>query len=567
MKRFRDIIPEEYRRRGLWVILAIFLRAMLNFLGLAVMLPVLMIILDSETLHSSSAMQWLYSTLGFTSDREFVIAVAFGVVAIIALKSLLSLALYSVERNYIYSLYRRLSLNLYATYYRRGLSFVKSVNSAVLGRNINVVCLSFVVGVLRPMATILCEVMLFVMLFISLAVCSIKSAVIVLALFIPAILIYYGLVRGRLIRYGEAENRAHREKSKAVMETFRGFADVEINNAFPMMLRRVERAMDEVIEAQKRNTTLGMLPSLLTETGLALGMALLIVATLYNFDAEITLIFGVFAVAAIRLMPSVRGIMNGWAAIKYNRYSIDTILNAEFDSIDNQEIDCSDKKFDFKHEIVFNSVGFHFDDDPENDVLDGITLTIKKGEHIGIRGESGAGKTTLFNLLLGLYEPTSGEILIDGVKLDKTTRRSWQNSVGYVSQSVFLTDGTFAENVALGEESESIDRKRVAEALSRARLGDFIDSLKSGADTRIGECGCRLSGGQRQRIGIARALYKGADILFFDEATSSLDDKTEQEINLSIEELSKSNSELTIVVIAHRESSLSYCRRVIDLQK
>ena len=182
-----------------------------------------------------------------------------------------------------------------------------------------------------------------------------------------------------------------------------------------------------------------------------------------------------------------------------------------------------------------------------------------------ISGTSGAGKTTLFNLLLGFYTPTEGEILIDGEPLTAENRRRWQQRVGYVSQSLFLTDGTFAENVALGLSDKEIDRERVLEVLEMAQLGDFVRSLEKGIDTRVGECGCRLSGGQRQRIGIARALYRHADVLFFDEATSSLDSATEQEINHSIARLASENKSLTLLVIAHRETSLEACDRVITI--
>ncbi|MBQ1222463.1 MAG: ATP-binding cassette domain-containing protein, partial [Alistipes sp.] len=200
------------------------------------------------------------------------------------------------------------------------------------------------------------------------------------------------------------------------------------------------------------------------------------------------------------------------------------------------------------------------------DLFESLSLTIRKGERIGFRGVSGAGKTTLFNLLLGFYTPTEGRISIDGETLTEQNRRRWQQRVGYVSQSLFLTDGTFAENVALGIAPEQIDRQRVEEVLALAQLGEFVGALPNGIDTRIGECGCRLSGGQRQRIGIARALYRNADVLFFDEATSALDSATEQEINQSIARLADQNRSLTLLVIAHRETSLEACDRIITIE-
>ena len=176
------------------------------------------------------------------------------------------------------------------------------------------------------------------------------------------------------------------------------------------------------------------------------------------------------------------------------------------------------------------------------------------------------GKTTLFNLILGLYHPTHGEILIDGTPLTDCNIRKWQNAIGYVSQSVFITEGTLAENIAFGCDAEDIDYNRINQAIASADLKEFVDSLEHGIETRIGEQGSRISGGQRQRIGIARALYKGCDILLFDEATSALDNNTEKNINRAIEQLSTENKSLTIVVIAHRDSSIEYCDRIITLK-
>lgn len=560
-----DLIPEKLRRRGVWVVVTIFLRALLNFLGLALLVPILTLILDTESIHRIGYLDQIYRLFGFSSDSQFVTAVALGVVVIIALKNGVALTLYRVERNYIYALYRYLSRNLYTTYYHRGLHFIKHSNSAVLARNVNVVSFSFVAGVLRPIATMACEATLFLLLFGAVVIYSPKAAALVALIFLPTVLLYYRLVRSRLNRYGEVENRAHREKARVVIETFRGYSEVEINRAFPLMLKRFDKAMDEIVEVQQKNATLGQLPSLFTETGLALGMALLVIFSLNGAAGDVRLLFGVFAVAALRLMPSVRSLMSGWAAIKYNRYTISILREAEIEAEMQVAADASSQRMGLEREIRIEELGFHFEDSPDHPLIEGLSLTIRKGERIGIRGESGRGKTTLFNILLGFYPPTKGRICIDGVPLTAENRRRWQNSVGYVSQSVFLTDNTFAANVALGEAEEQIDRERVRHALEQAQLSSFIDSLPQGMDTPIGECGCRISGGQRQRIGIARALYKGADVLLFDEATSSLDNRTEEGINRSIEALSKSNHDLTIIVIAHRETSLGYCDRIIEM--
>ena len=654
------IIPRAFRRRGVWVACTLLLRAGLNFLGLAMLLPVLALVLDPGSLEGGGVLTRAYEGLGFASQRTFALAVCAAVVGVIVLKCLLGLWLARVERTYIYDLYRTLSRRLLVTYHDRGLPFVKASNSAVLARNVNVVCLAFAAGVLKPAAAIAAEAMLLVLLFGALMWYTPLAALLALAVFLPSIWLYYGLVRNRINRYGELENKAQREKARLVAETFRGYADIEINNAFPMMLRQFDRAMDQVIRTRLRETAIGLLPQTFTEVGLAVGMALLVALSLGDGDGRAQMLFGVFAVAALRLMPSVRNIMTGWTAIKYNRYTIGILRDAAADcppapatpnpgkaaarstrdfadtapacgktpeaspvpgtstnapgqhntpeqhtfpgrsdtaecretpapsatpgphstpattvAAGNSGTPCNPgnpaadsirtpEKLPFSREIAVRDLRFRFADGGR-ELFHGLSLTIRKGERIGIRGASGAGKTTLFNLLLGLYEPSGGEIAIDGTPLTAANRRAWQNRIGYVSQNLFIADGSFAANVALGIPAGEVDRERVMQALRAAQLGELVTGLAKGIDTHVGECGCRLSGGQRQRIGIARALYRQADVLFFDEATSALDSRTEEEINRSIAGLAARDAGLTLVVIAHRESSLEYCNRIITI--
>lgn len=558
-----DIIPRKFRKRTIGVVLTIFMRALLNFAGLAVLVPILVLILDSGNITPQSYLGRIYYYLGFESHTSFTIAVCSAVTLFTIVKSLLLMWLYRVERDYIHALYRYLSERLFVKYHNRGMAFIKSSNSAILARNINVVSLSFVTGVLKPMASIASETLLLLLLFVAAAIYSPTAALLIIVIFLPAIWLYYRFVRNRLNRYGTEENQAQRRKARTVIEALRGYADIEIGNAFPQMMRRFEDALARVIRVRAKNATAAMLPQIFTEVGLVIGMSAIVIVNLGLDSDDLRLLFGILAVAAIRLMPSVRNIMYGWSSIRYNLYTIDVLREAAIDEED-MHYDTSDDRFRFTRSIDVSHVSFRFDD-ADTDTLHDLSLTIGKGERVGIRGESGVGKTTLFNLLLGFYTPTSGTIAIDGEKLTAANRRKWQNTIGYVSQNVFIADSTIAANIALADDPESIDRQRLERALAAADLKQFVDSLPKGADTPIGEAGNRLSGGQRQRIGIARALYKDCDVLFFDEATSSLDNRTEANINEAIRRLSEHNRQLTIVVIAHRESSLEYCDRIITL--
>ena len=563
LRKIKNIIPQEFHTRAFVVAITVLLRAILNFFGIAMLVPLLMLILDFEALQSNHIVRYVYDFLGCKSHSQFVIATALAIVGFIALKNMMNLWLYKYERNFTYDLYGNLSRRLFVDYYRRGLLFVSERNSTELSRNVNIVCLNFVIGVLKPAAAIVGEIIPFALIIVAIIFYDPTASLLLALTFVPAVWIYYSFVKERLLKYGAEENQAQREKFRNVAESFRGYTDVEISNAFPQIISSFNRATDRLVAMRKRDATLSTIPQGITETSLAAGMAALIIIGAFMPERKIGLVFGLFAVAAVRLLPSIRNILTSLTAIRYNLHTIDTLSDI---SNDTMEIDNSSERIHLHQQMEVRNISFRYTENAQRVIKD-FSLTIKQGERIGIRGASGAGKSTLMNLLLGLYAPDKGEILIDGIKLDQTTRRKWQNSVGYVPQSVFLLDSTLLENIALGVPSEEIDRKRVMEVLKMASLTEFVERLPDGLDSSIGEAGCRVSGGERQRIGIARALYKRPDILFFDEATSSLDRTTEQSINFSIEELSRNNRNITIVAIAHRETSLEYCDRIINIEK
>ena len=196
--------------------------------------------------------------------------------------------------------------------------------------------------------------------------------------------------------------------------------------------------------------------------------------------------------------------------------------------------------------------------------LSEINFIIRKGERIGVVGATGSGKSTLIDISMGLLEPASGSVLVDGVPLSRRNIGSWQRSLAHVPQSIFLADATIAENIALGQAKESIDQDLLIQAAKQAQIYDHIRSLPQGFDARIGERGVRISGGQRQRIGIARALYKRADIIILDEATSALDNDTERSVMQSVESMSE---DITVIIVAHRISTLHQCDRIIELER
>ena len=563
MRGLWSVIPAPFRGRAVWVVVTIFIRALLNFVGVAMMVPLLVIILNRDSINTVAPLREVYNMLGMSSYESFAIAMCFVILGVIVLKNLIALALYRYERDYIYDLYSAMSKRLFMSYYHKGLHYLKHNNSALLTRNVNVVSLMFVAGVLKPIATIVSESVLLLMIFVALVCYSPMVALFAIIALLPIMAIFYVAVRRRLNDIGAKENEAQRTKSRIVAECFRGYADVEIGGAFTQTLKRFDNAMSEVVSLRKRSATLSMFPQIFTEVGLTIALVALLVISLYSSTENMGLLFGIFAVAAVRLIPSIRNILTSWSTLRLNSYSITTM--AEADGVSMPDEKQSAGALELRKSVVLDNLTFKFEDS-NTPTIDNLSLEICRGERVGIRGASGVGKTTLFNLLLGLYRPTSGRILVDGEALDGKRVRMWQNSIGYVSQQVFIADMTLAENIALGVDRDDIDSERLKKAIERADLSSFVASLPNGVESHIGEQGCRISGGQRQRIGIARALYKGCNILLFDEATSSLDNQTEENINNAIRRLSEHNNELTIVVIAHRESSLEYCDRIITME-
>lgn len=560
-KSIYRVIPESFRRRAIFVAVTIFVRALLNFVGIAMLVPVLMIIVGGDV-EANPYMSKAYEWLGLSADG-FVAVVCGMVVGVLVLKNVLNQLLYRAERSYIFSLYKYISRRLYVSYYQRGLGFIKRSNSAHLARDVNAVSLMFATGVLKPLAQIVGEIMLLIIFLTALVLYSPYLAVVAVVIFVPIVLLFYFVVRRRLREVGSRENEVQRAKNRIVAETYRGYVDVKIGGAMPYMLRSFDDMMTEIVNLRNRHASIAMLPQAFIEIGVVVGLVAMAIWG-HSSNMDIQLMFGIFVVAAIRLLPVVRNIMSAWSTLRFNLYSVDTLKDIDINDC-SDEILSTTERIELKRSIELDDVSFRFDD-AESDTLSHFSLKINRGERVGIRGASGVGKTTLFNIILGLYRPTTGSIMVDDTELTDDNVAMWQNSIGYVSQNVFITDSTIAENIAFGVNASDIDYDLVNKVIELADLKPFVDSLSAGVNSRIGELGSRLSGGQRQRIGIARALYKQCNVLLFDEATSSLDSQTENNINSAICRLSTEQKGLTIIVIAHRESSLGYCDRIITLE-
>ena len=520
------------------VALSVLCSAMLDFVGLAVLLPVLYFLLDEG------------------GQQEAALFFSLIAVSVILLKCVLSTVLARYQNRCLLSLYKRLSYSLFSSYYNRGLLYIREHGSNKLGHEINAMCYAFSFSLLAPLCRIAGDVLLIVLVTVALLCWNGTTVLLLYVVFIPFMCFYFMGVRGKLRRYGEEDMRVKRNQARVVMDALRGYTELEVNGAFPTLQQSFLEGMEKISHNRMKMDTLLRMPQLLSELSVVVGLVLLVAFG----QGDMKLVVGVFAVAAFRLLPALKTILGGWTQIQNAVCCLEVIENGLKD-YEERGVETSGE-VTFDKDIRIEGLTYAYADGEL--VLDNLNFGISKGEYVGICGTSGVGKTTLFNILTGLIVQDAGCIKVDGVTLTRDMRTSWLKRVSYVPQEVFVFNGTLAENIALG--CDEIDIPRVKEVLAKVSLEEWVTSLPEGVDSPMSEAGGKLSGGQRQRIGIARALYKGADLLLLDEATSALDDATEREINKTLGALRQTVKGLTILSIAHRESSLGYCDRIISIE-
>lgn len=372
------------------------------------------------------------------------------------------------------------------------------------------------------------------------------------------------LARKKLAKSSQTIGLAYNRRVQAVQEGLGGIRDVLLDHAQPLFVRRFEETDWPLRQAQTSISVIGPSPRFAVE---ALGMVLIALfayatSTSVGGLAGAIPALGALALGAQRLMPLVQQSYQGWVLVSGNRQLLQDVVDLLEQPIAEEAL-MRIERLRFDHEIRFEQVSFQYQPHLPQ-VLQEMNLTIEKGNRVGFVGTTGSGKSTLMDLLMGLLQPTDGQILVDGTPLVGVARLAWQHNIAHVPQTIYLADASFAENIAFGVPAEKIDLARVRQVAGNAQIAEFIEASPLGYQAMVGERGVRLSGGQRQRIGIARALYKRATVLVFDEATSALDGETESAVIASIQALGR---DLTILMIAHRLSTLENCDMIFDLSQ
>lgn len=370
-------------------------------------------------------------------------------------------------------------------------------------------------------------------------------------------------VRKQLTKNSYVESKEHSHVMRLLQDGLGGIRDVILTGNQNFYTEIFKESDQKLRKASALSSFTAASPKFVIETlGMVLIAGLAYTTAMREGDLQSSLpLLGALALSAQRLLPILQQAYQGWAMIKGSKATLEDVLDLLNQPLPSYALLPPPAPMIFQSELSLNNVSFRYQEDGPW-ILRDLDLRISKGARIGFIGQTGSGKSTLLDIIMGLLKPSQGNVFIDGVPLIEENIRAWQSCIANVPQSIFLSDSSITENIALGVSSDKIDLEKVKRVAEQAKIAEHIESLKDGYDTQVGERGVRLSGGQKQRIGIARALYKDASVIVFDEATSALDTETEKTVMDSIEGLGK---DLTILMIAHRLSTVQNCDKIVEL--
>ena len=532
--------------------------------SLGAVLPFLGILTDPDRVLSQPVVADIAEALGIDSADELVLPLTVAFMTLALLAAAIRILLLRVSTRLAFTTGADLGVEVYrrTLYQPYPAHAARNSSEVISGTTIKTDLVAS--KVLMPLLTLVSSALLFLAITAALIV---VDPVVALLATIGFGLAYLGislLSRGRLSRNSRRVAKEQTRVIRVLQEGLGGIRDVLLDGTQPLYADIYGGANHRLKRAQGNNVFLAQSPRFAME---AMGM-LVIAALAYGMsrqDGGITSalpVLGALALGAQRLIPALQQSYGSWARIVGNYASLADVVELLDQPLPPEATQPAPAPLAFEAEIRCEGVRFRYSSD-EPWVLDALDLTIPKGARIGFVGSTGSGKSTVFDLLMGLLQPTEGKLLVDGRPLRGERLRAWQQTIAHVPQSIYLADTTFAENIAFGVAPDMIDTGRVMRVARQAQIADFIESRPDGYQGLAGERGIRLSGGQRQRIGIARALYRRASVLLLDEATSALDTSTEQSVMDAIEGLDRN---LTILMIAHRLTTVQRCDLIVELE-
>lgn len=533
--------------------------ALLEIVGIGLVLPVVALISRPELIEQNKYLRLLSDLVKPSSHESFIITLCVIIIILYVGKNLFLLLQTYFQSSFIFKKSADMAEKLFENYVRAPYSFHLKNNSANLVGNIEMVTI-IANGVLMPAMVMITEITVIVLIMATLLWLSPLTILILSGIaMLISVGIYYPL-RSWHYRAGREMQLTRVKCIQYLMEGLGSIKECKIRNGEDHFCREHAKAQKIYNHSMMMQYFLGQVPRFFIEAAvIALGMGTLAVFILSGMSmGSVLLTLSLLAVSMIRLMPSLSRIQYNIARIKQTIFSFDEIFRS-LTTIEHENKAVSGEPITFRDKITVESLSFAYEGAPKK-IFDNYSLEIPHKSSVAIVGPTGCGKTTLVDIMLGLLKPDSGAVLVDGRDISGNLA-SWQKSIGYVPQSIFLTDNSIRSNVAFAVEDAEIDDDRIRECLKTAQILDFIESLPEGINTSIGERGVRLSGGQRQRIGIARALYHDPEVLVLDEATAALDNETEKAFVDAIKTL---HGKLTIIMIAHRLTTTRNCDRIVS---
>jgi ABC-type multidrug transport system fused ATPase/permease subunit len=577
------VLPAKKSSLVLLLILFTFVSS-LEVVGIGLIGPFISLASNPDAvIQQNDWIRWIYNQLGLTQASQMVALIGAVVILIFCFKSLMSWSIQSYIFKYSYIQRGRLVSKFMRSYLDAPYTFYLTKNSAHLIDHVVGETTKFANSVLSTLLSSTAN--LFTLIAISILLCIASPlAVVSLVFMVAPLVLLFNLFREKMQFWGKELYEANQGMIRSVNHGLGAFKETRVIGCGSYFEEDCATQAERFANASIGFYAFKLSPRYITEAMLVVFLVGFTSISLFlnqNME-ELTSTLSIFALASIRLIPAFSNLASGISSLKNSSYALNQLYSdlKELENIENdknQELEArsnlvqklehqqvlkEDKSFRFNHQVVLEQVTYSYPNASEI-ALEKISLTLEKGKSIAFIGKSGAGKTTLADVILGLLTPQSGDIQVDGQSI-YSNLRLWQNLIGYIPQSIFLTDDTIERNIAFGVPDHLINSERLDKAIQGAQLKDVIDNLPDGVKTRVGERGVRLSGGQRQRVGIARALYHERDILVLDEATSALDNETESLVTEAIQSLSGSK---TMIIIAHRLTTVQDCDCIYRMEK
>jgi ABC-type multidrug transport system fused ATPase/permease subunit len=566
-KKILSLLDKHERGKLVFVVFAMLIMGGIELVGVGSIGPFISIVSNPDIIHTNVYLNKAYTYFKFSSDNSFIVFAGIAVIAVLFFSNFFLACVNFIINYYAGRRRHSMTMRLFEKYLRQPYIFFLTTNTAELSRSILSDIGVFVDRILITSLNLISSAIICLAIIILLILINPLLSLIVSSVIGASYVAIYSVVRKFVNRIGLERSAQNTLKYKYVNETFGGIKDIKILGKERVFLNIFSDPSRKFAMNDVKNEIIGEIPKYIMET-IAIGGILCVIIFMVHGGSEIDEflpVLTIYAFGAYRLLPSLQKIYRAVSNIKYHFAIIDS-LSRDFNTLPAGAplIDDDTPRMQFEREIKLEHIVFSYPN-ANKDTIKDQSLVIENNTSVALVGSTGCGKTTAIDIILGLLEAQSGGIFVDGVEINGANRRSWQKNLGYVPQSIYLTDDTIRNNIAFGIDPQKIDDAAVMQAAKIANIHDFVASeLSQGYDTVIGERGIRLSGGQRQRIGIARAVYHDPSVLILDEATSALDSLTETAIMDAIKHLSHKK---TIIMIAHRITTVKGCDVIYLMEK